>query len=120
MIQKDGICEAFTQVDSVVKNDSSALIENPEDMTSEAPEKKRKQSAPEELTNCKKVAMTLEMLQAQIKLKSAILKLHIQFHSILVSSNRDNLTIIVKFGKENWLLDNCLNKWIKLTARRRL
>ena len=32
-------------------HDSSALIENPEDLT---PEKKRKQSAAEELTNCKK------------------------------------------------------------------
>ena len=57
MIKKDEICEAFTQMDSVVKNDSSALIEIPEDMTSEAPEapeKKRKQSAAEELTNYKK------------------------------------------------------------------
>ena len=57
MIKKDEICEAFTQMDSDVKNDSSALIEIPEDMTSEAPEapeKKRKQSAAEELTNCKK------------------------------------------------------------------
>ena len=32
-------------------NDPSALIETPEDLT---PEKKRKQSAAEELTNCKK------------------------------------------------------------------